>query len=45
MDNAKTPDSTPLATSVAEKMRIMKLLETKEIGKPEKTRIMTVSNQ
>lgn len=38
-------NSTPLAVSVAEKLRIIKLLETKEINKPSSTRIITVSNQ
>ena len=45
---AYTPNadnSTPLAASVAEKLRIIKLLETKEITRPSSTRIITVSNQ
>ena len=38
-------NSTPLAASVAEKLRIIKLLETKQITKPNQTRIVTVCNQ
>lgn len=43
--SANDDNSTPLAASVAERIRIRQMLETKSMVRPEKTRIMTVGNQ